>query len=109
MYRYEMKATGRADLAANEKVLDLYTSNLQLEEQLHGVRREVNDAKCIAEKVWYQRCSLAPSQAPNFCPAHISAFLVLGSDVQSFISFRPKAVLPTWLTSHKCTDCCCIC
>lgn len=46
-----MKATGRADLAANEKVLDLYTSNLQLEEQLHRVRREVEDAKSIAEKV----------------------------------------------------------
>ena len=51
VHRYEMKATGRADLAANEKVLDLYTSNLQLEEQLHGVRRQVNDAKAIAEKV----------------------------------------------------------
>ncbi len=46
-----MKATGRADLAANEKVLDLYTSNLQLEDQLHGVRKEVEDAKSIAEKV----------------------------------------------------------
>ena len=50
-FRYEMKATGRADLAANEKVLDLYTSNLQLEDQLHGVRKEVQDAKTIAEKV----------------------------------------------------------
>lgn len=49
-----MKATGRADLAANEKVLDLYTSNLQLEEQLHGVRRQVDDAKAIAEKVCCQ-------------------------------------------------------
>jgi hypothetical protein len=49
--RYEMKATGRADLAANEKVLDLYTSNLQLEDQLHGVRKEVEDAKSLAEKV----------------------------------------------------------
>ncbi|KAL0053856.1 hypothetical protein WJX82_000103 [Trebouxia sp. C0006] len=47
---YEMKATGRADLAANEKVLDLYTSNLQLEDQLHGVRKEVEDAKSLAEK-----------------------------------------------------------
>ena len=46
-----MKATGRADLAANEKVLDLYTSNLQLEDQLHGVRKEVEDAKSLAEKV----------------------------------------------------------
>ena len=55
--RYEMKATGRADLAANEKVLDLYTSNLQLEEQLQGVRRQVSDAKGIAEKVW--RCRLS--------------------------------------------------
>lgn len=51
VHRYEMKATGRADLAANEKVLDLYTSNLQLEEQLQGVRRQVSDAKGIAEKV----------------------------------------------------------
>ncbi len=49
--RYEMKATGQADLAANEKVLDLYTSNLQLEDQLHGVRKEVEDAKSLAEKV----------------------------------------------------------
>ena len=46
-----MKATGRADLAANAKVLDLYTSNVQLEDQLHGVRREVEDAKSIAAKV----------------------------------------------------------
>ena len=46
-----MKATGRADLAANENVLDLYTSNLQLEDQLHGVRKEVEDAKSLAEKV----------------------------------------------------------
>ena len=46
-----MKATGRADLAADEKVLDLYTSNLQLEDQLHGVRKEVEDAKSLAEKV----------------------------------------------------------
>ena len=53
-----MKATGRADLAANEKVLDLYTSNLQLEEQLHGVRRQVGDAKAIAEKVCCQTLSV---------------------------------------------------
>lgn len=46
-----MKATGRADLAPNEKVMDLYTSNLQLEKELHGVRRQVDDAKAIAEKV----------------------------------------------------------
>ena len=51
MRRYEMKATGRIDSAANEKVVDVYSSNLQLEEQLHGVRREVQDAKAIAEKV----------------------------------------------------------
>ena len=58
-----MKATGRADLAANEKVLDLYTSNLQLEDQLHGVRKEVEDAKSLAEKVsrnssWFHRCNM---------------------------------------------------
>ncbi|KAA6428261.1 MAG: sperm-associated antigen 16 -like [Trebouxia sp. A1-2] len=47
---YEMKATGRSDLASNEKVLDLYTSNLQLEDQLHGVRKEVEDARSLAEK-----------------------------------------------------------
>ena len=52
-----MKATGRADLAPNEKVMDLYTSNLQLEKELHGVRRQVNDAKAIAEKVCCQCCS----------------------------------------------------
>ena len=51
VHRYEMKATGRADLAPNEKVMDLYTSNLQLEKELHGVRRQVDDAKAIAEKV----------------------------------------------------------
>lgn len=61
--RYEMKATGRADLAENEKVLDLYTSNLQLEDQLHGVRKEVEDAKSLAEKVsrnssWFHRCNM---------------------------------------------------
>lgn len=55
-----MKATGRADLAANEKVLDLYTSNLQLEEQLQGVRRQVNDAKGIAEKVCWTHLDKAP-------------------------------------------------
>ena len=46
-----MKATGRADLAANGKVLDIYTSNVQLEDQLHHVHNELQDAKSIAEKV----------------------------------------------------------
>ena len=46
-----MKATGRADMAANSKVLDLYAANLQLEEQLQQVQREVEDAKSIAGKV----------------------------------------------------------
>lgn len=46
-----MKATGRADMAANGKVLDLYAANLQLEEQLQQVQREVEDAKTIAGKV----------------------------------------------------------
>lgn len=69
VHRYEMKATGRADLAANEKVLDLYTSNLQLEEQLQGVRRQVSDAKGIAEKV----CSCRLSKAPEHPSAHTAA------------------------------------
>ena len=59
-----MKATGRADLAANEKVLDLYTSNLQLEDQLHGVRKEVEDAKSLAEKV------PRDSSSSHRCSAH---------------------------------------
>lgn len=46
-----MKATGKAQIAGNDKVLDLYAANLQLEEQLHQVRREVEDAKSIAGKV----------------------------------------------------------
>ena len=54
-----MKATGRADLAPNEKVMDLYTSNLQLEKELHGVRRQVDDAKAVAEKVCCRCCSLS--------------------------------------------------
>lgn len=49
--RYEMKATGKAQMAGSEKVLDLYAANLQLEEQLHQVQREVEDAKSIAGKV----------------------------------------------------------
>lgn len=49
--RYEMKATGKAQMAGGDKVLDLYAANLQLEEQLHQVRREVEDAKSIAGKV----------------------------------------------------------
>ena len=63
-----MKATGRADLAANEKVLDLYTSNMQLEEQLHGVRRQVDDAKSIAEKV----CCRSPASLQHIThyPGH---------------------------------------
>ena len=61
-----MKATGRADLAANEKVLDLYTSNLQLEEQLHGVRRQVDDAKAIAEKV---RCQPSSWHTASWAPS----------------------------------------
>jgi hypothetical protein len=64
VFRYEMKATGRADLAANEKVLDLYTSNLQLEDQLHGVRKEVEDAKSLAEKV------PRDSSSSHRCSAH---------------------------------------
>lgn len=46
-----MKATGKAAMAGSDKVLDLYAANLHLEEQLHQVRREVEDAKSIAGKV----------------------------------------------------------
>ena len=86
MHRYEIKATGRADLAANEKVLDLYTSNLQLEEQLHGVRRQVDNAKAIAEKVCCQSLpafsmahskldalSFKPGSATGPCAPHLSS------------------------------------
>ena len=48
--RYELKATGRWS-GPPEKVPDLYTANLALEEQLQDVRKELLDAKTVAGKV----------------------------------------------------------
>lgn len=49
MGRYELKATGRLEGAA-ELVPDLYTQNLLLEQNLVALRSELSDAQAIAQK-----------------------------------------------------------